>query len=106
MQNITTSDFSEFGINGIKEAHALLSAWLAQGLPDDFSAHRVTIIFNERSRYVFLANDVGDVAMMRDGELASFYSCPHCGAEGFAAEINWNKEEGLCGKCHQFQLEQ
>jgi hypothetical protein len=82
MNNITTTDLSEFGMREIIEANKLLTAWVNNGLPNDFYDDGVTIMMNKNSGNVFLANSEYQVAMEDGGKLYSFYSTPYNGIEG------------------------
>lgn len=99
MENITTTDLGDFGHRERVMAEELLKAWREQGLPEDFSDDKVTLMMNTSSGHVFLVNEDFQVAMMNCDKLESFYNCPECGNEGFADDINWNAEKGLCGDC-------
>jgi len=117
--SITTTDLSQFGSRELAEAGRLLTAITEQGLPDDFWDDGITVMFNTSSGYVFLTNSDYQVAMFNEDkplvaggvitgfELESFYSCPNCGEEGFADEIDWNGDQGCCGKCawHEMALQ-
>lgn len=87
MEDITTSDLSDFGARERKMAEELLKAWREQGLPEDFDADKVTVMMNKNSGNVFLTNSEFQVAMMNGDTLESFYSCPQCGHEGFKDEM-------------------
>lgn len=49
--------------------------------------------------YVFLTNSEYQVCMMNGDKLEEWHSCPECGAEGFAEDINWNADECRCKEC-------
>ncbi|MEW6214123.1 MAG: hypothetical protein AB1478_02795 [Nitrospirota bacterium] len=84
---MVTTDLSEFGYRELAEAEKLLKAWREQGLPSDFEEEKIEIMFNANSGYVFLSNADYQVAMLNDGKLESFYTCPYCGFEGFKEEM-------------------
>lgn len=65
----------------------IMRAWGDHGLPDDFSDDKVRPAFNRNSGHVFLVNDDYQVAMLRDGRLESWYSCPYHGEEGFFDDL-------------------
>ena len=97
MNEITTTDLSDFGYIERVKARKLLEAWETQGLPEDFENDKVTIMFNRNSGYVFLTNSEYEVAMLCGDTLESFYNCPNCGNEGFDGdEYEFKKNEGYC----------
>lgn len=81
------SDFSRFGYRERALAAKLLEASTDHGFPEDFDGRGVTIMMNTHSGYVFFTNEDFDVAMMNGDELESFYTCPECGHEGFAEDM-------------------
>lgn len=87
MKEITTTDLTRFGYRERCMAEELLQAWREQGLPDDFEADEVTIMFNTYSGCVFLTNSEYQVAMMNGDKLESFYTDPETGEEGFLEEL-------------------
>ncbi len=89
----TTTDMSKFGHRELEELRNILNAWMDKGLPTDFSGDGVHAMFNMNSGNVFLTNEDYQVAMLCDGELESFYSCPECGCEGFNFEFRKNGKE-------------
>lgn len=78
----TTTNLADFGFREIKMARDLLDAWIASGLPSDFSDAGVTIMMNSNSGNVFLTNEEFEVAMESEGKLYSFYNSPYEGKEG------------------------
>lgn len=92
---MNTTDLSEFGYREIEMARDLLNAWVEKGLPNDFNNDKVTVMMNKNSGNVFLTNEDCQVAMMEDGELERFYSCPECGHEGFFYEMD-NEGDKCC----------
>lgn len=85
---IVTSDLSRFGSRERKMAADLLLALNDHGAPPDFDDDGITVSMNTRSGFVFLTNAEYQVAMLNGGKLESFYSCPECGHEGFADEMD------------------
>jgi len=65
----------------------IMQAWDVHGLPCDFNDSKVRPAFNRSSGNVFLVNEDFQVAMLRDGELESWYSCPYRGDEGFFEDL-------------------
>ena len=96
MNNITTTDLSNFGYREREMAEELLRASREQGFPDDFEDDETTIMFNTHSGNVFFTNADYQAAMMNDNKLESFYSCPYCGHEGFADEMEHEPENSDC----------
>ena len=96
---MTTCDLSQFGFRELKMAAELLTALTKGGGWPDGLGSDVKVMMNTHSGYVFLTDEDYNVAMMNGDTLEMFYSCPECGAEGFAEEINWNEDEGRCGEC-------
>ena len=94
---MTTTDISKFGTREIIMLRDILDAWVENGLPHDFNNDEVVPMMNLNSGNVFLTNSDYQVAMMGDGELQSFYSCPECGYEGFFHEMN-NDGEKCCSE--------
>ena len=99
MNDITTTDLSEFGNRELEEMENLLKARREQGFPDDFNDDEIQIMFNKNSGYVFFTNSDCQVCMLTDGgNLESFYSCPNCGNEGFDGEYPFKKNDGYCSR--------
>lgn len=88
MAEITTTDFSKFGVRERKMAEELLKAWREQGLPDDFYNEEVTVMMNLYSGNVFLTNSDFQVAMMNGDNLESFYTDFETGEEGFKEDLS------------------
>lgn len=74
----------------------LLDAWDKQGLPSDFYDYNVGIAYNTDSKKLFIVNDDGQVAMLNNGKLESWYYLPNDGHEGFLGELI----EALDGSWH------
>ena len=96
MNDITTTDLSKFGYREREMAAELLNASIKQGFPDDFEDYETTIMFNTYSGNVFFTNSDFQVAMMNDDKLESFYSCPYCGHEGFAEDMEHDPKDDDC----------
>ena len=99
---VTTTNFADFGWRERKMAAELLTASCEHGFPKDFSEDGVVIMMNRNSGNVFFTNEEYQVAMMNGDELESFYTTPYRGHEGFADELkeefegdkdSWNKED-------------
>lgn len=93
--NGTTTDLSKFGYREIAMAKELLTAWVDQGLPDDFYDDGVQLMMNCNSGNVFLTNIEYQVAMMNGDDLESFYTTPYEGHEGFKDELQELDRESL-----------
>ena len=89
MQNVITTDLSEFGFRELSMAAELLTAYCAA--PPDFMSDGVQIMMNKHIGSVFLTDEDFQVAMMNGDRLEQFYSCPECGAEGFAEDMPDNE---------------
>lgn len=102
---IVTTDVSRFGYQELNEAIEILLAYHRQkeNLPDDWEDQEVSIHFNSKSGCVFLCNGESNgyqtLMLNSHGNLEFWYYCFECGAEGFAADIDWNTDEYLCGIC-------
>lgn len=88
-----TEDLSDFGMREIEELRDILTAWIDNGLPDDFWDSGVKPAFNRNSGYVFLTNDEYQVCMEVDGKLESFYNTPYSGYEGFYEDLLYDADE-------------
>jgi hypothetical protein len=85
---MTTTDLKDFGIREKRLASELLTAYKTdKDLTKNFYDDEVTVMFNQNSGYVFLTNSEFQVAMIVDGFLTDFYSCPNCGCEGFESDL-------------------
>ncbi len=88
-ERTTTTDLSDFGFRELRLAAELLTAY-CRSLPE-FLTDGVQVMMNRHSGYVFLTDEDFNVAMMNGDRLEQFYSCPDCGAEGFAQELPDNE---------------
>jgi len=91
-----TSDFSKFGRRERRMAAQLLTASVEQGFPDNFDDEGVQLMMNPNSGNVFFTNENFDVCMMNGDTLESFYSCPECGHEGFAEDMDHGEDNPDC----------
>lgn len=89
------TDLSEFGWREKHLAGRLLTE-ACKGLPSDFNDDAVTVMMNLNSGDVFLTNEDFQVAMMNGDKLEIFYSCPNCGHEGFAEEMEHGEDDEEC----------
>lgn len=88
-----TEDLSDFGMREIEALRDILTAWIDNGLPDDFWDSGVKPAFNRNSGYVFLVNDEYQTCMEVDGRLESFYTTPDSGHEGFYEDLLYEANE-------------
>lgn len=98
MDNIVTSDLSEFGTIELEEMENLLMARREQGFPEEFYDDGIQILFNKNSGYVFFTNSEYQVCMLNGDQLEMFYSCPNCGNEGFDGDYPFKKNDGYCSR--------
>lgn len=83
-----TTDLSEFGQRELKIAGELLTAYKSDNDNTKlFYGENVNVGFNKNSGYVFLTDDNYNVAVMENGKLVDFLSCPNCGHEGNSSEF-------------------
>jgi hypothetical protein len=105
MQDIVTTDLSEYGYKELAEAGELLKAYGDDGA--EFLNDGITLNFNTYSGIVFLSDSDYNVGVLEDGHLVQFYNCPYCGNEGTqndGLENGWDfeKHEGYCSaKCQK-----
>lgn len=84
---ITTTNFAEFGWRERKMAAELLVASCDKGFPENFEDEEVTIMMNKNSGNVFFTNSEFQVAMMNGEDLENFYTLPYSGEEGFKEDF-------------------
>ena len=78
-----TSNLADFGRRELAELRDILTAWIDNGLPEDFYDEGVTVAFNRNSGFVFLTNEDYQAAILGDdGQLYSWYFTPYYGHEG------------------------
>ena len=82
----TTTDLTDFGFHELRMAAELLTAYCEQ--PPKFLTDGVRTMMNTHSGFVFLTDEDFNVAMMNGDKLEQFFSCPECGAEGFAEDMS------------------
>jgi hypothetical protein len=87
MNTIITSDLTKFGTRERDLLITLLTAWHAQGLPEDFDNSEVNFMMDTNSGDVFLINSERQVAMMNADKLESFYRSPNDGLGGFFEDL-------------------
>ena len=87
-ENPLTTDISKMDLSEVTE---MLSAYQEENTTRAFKAmwcdDGTIPTLNQESGYCFLTNDEYQVAMMNDGKLSMFISCPECGREDF--EQDW-----------------
>ena len=82
-----TENLADFGMRELEELRDILTAWIDNGLPDDFYDEEVRPAFNRNSGYVFLTNSEYQVAVLEGNNLRSFYTTPYSGHEGTYYEL-------------------
>jgi len=96
---ITTTDFSNFGWRERRMAANLLMASCEQGFPEEFEDDEVQIMFNTHSGNVFFTNAQCQTCLMNGDDLEMWWYTPYHGHEGFAEELaaqvdtTWNAED-------------
>jgi hypothetical protein len=93
-----TDDLSRFGFRELKIAAELLTI-LTKDDNRSLLGDGVKVMMNANSGYVFLSDEDFNTAMINGDKLELWLNCPECGAEGFAEDIAWNPEQGMCGEC-------
>lgn len=97
---IVTTDLANFGFRELRMAADLLNAYCeGKWAGDNLLGDGVRVHMNRNSGCVFLSDEDFNVAMMNGDKLEMHFSCPECGNEGFAEDIDWDSEKGRCGKC-------
>ena len=95
MDDIVTSDLSEFGYRELKEAARLLTAYTESGKPD-FLEGKVQIYMNKNSGCVFLCDEDYNTGMMNGDRLEQWFNCPYCGHEGFKQDMKHAPKDEDC----------
>lgn len=103
MDNIVTSDLTQFGYRELDMAADLLKAYANGKGATGFLGDGVNVFMNKNSGNVFLSDEDYNVGVLEDGKVVQFYSCPQCGNEGTQAEGEENKWDfetynGYCSK--------
>ena len=94
-----TRNLADFGYRELEELRDILTAWIDNGLPDDFDDDGVVPEFNPNSGNVFLTNDEYQVAMLNGDVLESWYWLSYEGHEGFLddlideADSSWHPDD-------------
>lgn len=101
MEEIVTSDLTQFGYRELDMAADLLKAYAND--KEDFLTGGVNVFMNKNSGNVFLCDEDMNVGVLEDGKIVQFYSCPQCGNEGTqeeGKENDWDfeKHNGYCTK--------
>jgi hypothetical protein len=91
INDIITSDWSQFGYREIEEAKELLSH-----IKEINTEGKVEVFFNTHSGYVFLSDGDYRVWMMNGDTIEEWYSCPECGHEGFLEDMEHEPEGEDC----------
>ena len=91
MDNVVTSDWSEFGYREIEMAKELLSH-----IKEIESVGKVEVQFNRNSGYVFLVDEDYRVWMMNGDKIEEWYNCGYCGHEGFLEDFKHDPDNKEC----------
>jgi hypothetical protein len=92
-----TQNLADFG--NIERDEAALLLVTLNGRNDKtkhFGSNGVVVEFNPYSGMVFLVDEDYNVAVMNDGKLEDFITCPNCGNEDVASEFKKNNEDVCC----------
>ena len=100
-ENPLTTDISKMDLS---EVTPMLTAYQEENTTRAFKAmwcdDGTIPTLNQESGYCFLTNDEYQVAMMNDGKLSMFISCPECGREDF--EQDWQgSQKSKCEGCNE-----
>ena len=100
---VVTKDMSEFGYRELDMAGDLLKAYKTKKDQTTMLGEGVCVWLNKNSGNVFLCDEDYNVAMLNDdGELYDFITCPNCGNEGIACDIDTDNSlsgEECCVEC-------
>jgi hypothetical protein len=89
-----TNDLTKFGVKELREAGELIIAYADN--PPDFLCDGVQVWFNMNSGFVFLSDKDLNVAMLNNGKLEQFFTCPICGHEGFKEDMKHGEGNKYC----------
>ena len=78
-------ELSEMSSNELAEVAILLTHFAQNPTILDDGVHACV---NRRSGFIFLSDSDYNVALMNQGKLERFYTCPNCGEEGFKEDFN------------------
>lgn len=102
MDNVVTSDLTEFGYRELDMAGDLLKAYAKNGC--DFLNGKVNVFMNKNSGEVFLSDEDMNVGMVTDeGKLEQWFMCNNCNNEGFNEDgESYESCNGYCShKCEE-----
>jgi hypothetical protein len=97
-QEVTTTNFVDFGSRERGMLLDILQAWEKDGLPEEFYQEEVHPMMNRNSGHVFLTNSEYQTALMNGDKLEIWHNCPNCGHEVFAEDCILN-DQG-CNECN------
>ena len=92
--SVVTADLSQWGNRELHLAVDLLNAYMKQGA--DFLDDGITLNFNTNSGCVFLCDEDFRVGMMNRDKLEEWFTCPVCGWEGFAEDMEHGEDDKEC----------
>ena len=101
VDEIVTSDLSQFGRADINEAQRLLSAYLFDNETKMLNDEGIQIYMNKNSGKVFLSDEDYNVAVVKEIQEGDTYKdllidwivCPECGYEEDQHDFQWMAEQ-------------
>lgn len=96
MNNIVTSDISQFGFREKDMAAELLKTHGSSSDHTKFLGNSVNVFMNMNSGYVFLSDEDYNTAMMNGDNLEDFFSCPNCGNEESSSDFRAAFDNECC----------
>lgn len=105
MEEIVTSDLSQFGRRELALAGELLSALHTVRDNTKFLGDGVKVYMNKSSGYVFLSDEDYNTAMMNGNVLEDFINCPECGFEALSSEFSQSDDAKDCCKEHAREIQ-
>lgn len=87
-----------------KSVAELLMAACEYGLPQGFLDKEIAVAFDTKLDRACLTNSDGQICMMNEEKLETYYRCPYSGAAGFAHELRQQYYE-VNGCMHELDVE-
>ena len=95
-----SNDLSTFTRDQVMSSSILLMAIGANGFPPFFEQREVSLMARAGDERVYLVNYWSQYLSLNDSnQLDLMVSCLQCNTSGWAKEIGWTEEYGICGKC-------
>lgn len=92
-----TRDLAKFGARERAIAGELLSALHTGNDKTEILGNTgLAVEFNLSTGYVFLVDEEYNVAMMEDGKLVDWITCPECGTEGTRSDLDTMVLDDCC----------